>query len=82
MTFLYASGPTAILGMMDVVKAHQNSSSLFLCRTTTTQIVGLAARSVMIKNTPVHSNAVITEQVEDGASEMLLQHKIQGKLKP
>lgn len=74
-TSVYASGLMAILGMIYVIKAHQNSSSLFLYRTTTTQIVVLAARSVMIKNTPVHSNAVVTEQVEDRALEMLLQYR-------
>lgn len=36
----------------------------------------------MVKNTPVHSNAVIIKQVEDRALEMLLWQKTQGNLKP
>ena len=61
---------SAVLGMIHVIKAHQNSSSLFLYRATATQIVVLAARSVMVENTPVHSNSVIIK--EDRALEMLL----------
>lgn len=72
----------AILGMIYVVKAHQNSSSLFLYRTTATQIVVLAARLAMVETTPIHSNAVVIKQIEDRAVEMLLQQKTQGNLKP
>lgn len=36
----------------------------------------------MLKTTPVHSNAVVSKQVEDRALEMLLWQKTQGKLNP
>lgn len=39
----------SILAILGMIKAHQNSSSLFLYRTTTTQIIVLAARLVVVK---------------------------------